>query len=606
MADNEYDVVIVGAGITGAIVAKTLGDGGVRKILILEAGNGTGADPDGYRSYVDHYFQQTVKVPNSAYPYNANAPSVDLKELFTPPSPDRPHYLVQLGPTPFLSDYERAKGGTTLHWLGTCLRMLPSDFRMQSRYGRGVDWPISYDDLRPYYERAEREIGVSGDVADQIYPNMGDQYFSEGYDYPMEKIPQSYLDQQLAAQLNGFRVPVAGQEEEVELLVESTPQGRNSTPRPGYKPVGMVGEPETGQRCEGNSSCVPICPVQAKYNALKTLNAVKRDVNLEVRTRSVASEILVNRETGQINGIKYKRYECDTSPNHTTETVTGKRYVLASNAVEVAKLLLASDAASTSDQVGRNLMDHLCLLTWARMPNNIGAFRGPGSTSGIPAFRDGDFRSQHGAFRVEIGNWGWNWPAGAPVADVNNYVGGKDYQEEQIFGTALKKALAEDIPRQFRIAWEIEQTPDPENRITIDPQYLDRLGNYRPVANYHITDYDRAGVAAASDINERLFDRLGIKNESQYRDSDPGYFTYKGTGYSVNGAGHVVGTHRMGDDPGTSVVNTRQQCWDHDNLYLVGCGNMPTLGTSNPTLTAAALAIWAGENILEDLNGGKV
>ncbi len=165
--------------------------------------------------------------------------------------------------------------------------------------------------------------------------------------------------------------------------------------------------------------------------------------------------------------------------------------------------------------------------------------------------------------------------------------------------------MAEDVPRQFRIGWEIEQTPDPDNRITIDPEYRDRLGNYRPVCKYHITDYDRAGIAAASKINDLVFDKLGIKNESHYSSTDPGYFTYEGVGYSVNGAGHVVGTHRMGDDPSTSVVNKQQRCWDHDNLYLVGCGNMPTLGTSNPTLTAAALALWAGDNILEDLKGGK-
>jgi len=63
----------------------------------------------------------------------------------------------------------------------------------------------------------------------------------------------------------------------------------------------------------------------------------------------------------------------------------------------------------------------------------------------------------------------------------------------------------------------------------------------------------------------------------------------------------VAGTHRMGCTRGNSVVNDRQRCWDHDNLYLVGCGNMPTVGTSNPTLTMTALAIWAGDNIVEDL-----
>jgi choline dehydrogenase-like flavoprotein len=79
--------------------------------------------------------------------------------------------------------------------------------------------------------------------------------------------------------------------------------------------------------------------------------------------------------------------------------------------------------------------------------------------------------------------------------------------------------------------------------------------------------------------------------------------TYGDTGYTFQGAGHLAGTHRMGTSPRTSVVDPRQRSWDHDNLYLVGCGNMPTIGTSNPSLTMTALAIWAGENIAADLAG---
>ena len=137
MSEDEYDVVIVGAGVTGAIVAKTLAEKGgdkVQRILILEAGKDTGATAEGYRSYVKHYYEQSAKVPNSPYPTNNNAPSanvLDIKKI--PPSPETHGYLVQYGPLPFLSDYERAQGGTTLHWLGTCLRMLPNDFRMNSQ-----------------------------------------------------------------------------------------------------------------------------------------------------------------------------------------------------------------------------------------------------------------------------------------------------------------------------------------------------------------------------------------------------------------------------------------------------------------------------------------
>jgi choline dehydrogenase-like flavoprotein len=83
--------------------------------------------------------------------------------------------------------------------------------------------------------------------------------------------------------------------------------------------------------------------------------------------------------------------------------------------------------------------------------------------------------------------------------------------------------------------------------------------------------------------------------------TDPDYVVYKGQGYTFRGAGHIVGTHRMGFTKDDSVVDKDQRCWDHNNLFLAGCGNMPTLGTSNPTLTMTALAFNVAENILKQL-----
>ena len=608
MTEAEYDVVIVGAGVAGALVAKTLIDKGgdkIQKVLILEAGKDVGRTAEGYRSYVDNYYTQTMKVPNSPYPDNLDAPTANVGDLEANPVPYPAveSGLIQTGPMQFLSDYAKAQGGTTLHWLGTCLRMLPNDFRMNEKYGQGVDWPIDYQELRPYYERAEKEIGVSADVEDQVYPNMGDDYFSPGYEYPMKKIPQSYLDQRFGAGLEGMKVKINGQNDPIPVFLESSPQGRNSTPNPKYKdedgkpyePVGMVGDPETGQRCEGNSSCTPICPVQAKYSALKTLYAIKR-AKLEIRAQCVATKVLIDNESGRVSGIEYKRYESSKSPEHTTETVRGKVFVLAAHAIENAKLLLASNVSNSSNQVGRNLMDHMCLLTWGLMPENIGAYRGPGSTSGIPVFRDGDFRKKQSSFRVELGNWGWNWPAFSPSSDVQNYV------RQGLFGRQLRTLLANELPRQFRIAWEAEQIPHPGNCVTIDPNHVDRLGNFLPVISYHVSDYTRAGVAEGKKISDQVFARLGVSDYTKYNETDPGYFEYEGKGYTVNGAGHVVGTHRMGFNRYESVVDKNQRSWDHENLYLVGCGNMSTLGTSNPTLTAAALSIWAADNILKDLH----
>ena len=120
-------------------------------------------------------------IPEAPYPEVAYAPK--------PSTLDPKHYLVQKGPEDFGSTYERLVGGTTWHWLGTSLRLQPNDFRLHEKYGVGVDWPISYDDLEPWYGRAEKEVGVAGmDSHDLGAPRSTP--------YPMPPIPQSYLDMQ--------------------------------------------------------------------------------------------------------------------------------------------------------------------------------------------------------------------------------------------------------------------------------------------------------------------------------------------------------------------------------------------------------------------------
>ena len=108
-------------------------------------------------------------------------------------------------------------------------------------------------------------------------------------------------------------------------------------------------------------------------------------------------------------------------------------------------------------------------------------------------------------------------------------------------------------------------------------------------------------MAAARELWTQLFDYLGTSDSTEYWPSDPGYLTYDGQPYSYHGAGHNVGTHRMGSEPHDSVVDPDQRCWDHQNLYLIGCGSLPTIATSNPSLTMAALALRSVESLCDDL-----
>ncbi|NOX93164.1 MAG: GMC family oxidoreductase [Gammaproteobacteria bacterium] len=611
---EQFDVVIVGAGISGAIMAQQLGAKG-KKVLILEAGTGTEdrfwnsesehegekVKHPGYESYMDTFFTALAKIPNAPFPNNPNAPQPLVTDL-APIRDNQPltdGYFVQKGPLPFSSTYTRSEGGTTLHWLGTCLRMLPEDFDINTRFGQGLDWPIDYDELQKWYEMAEKNIGVSANADEQNYHQINNSSvhipFENQYNYPMEKIPQSYLDHHMEEGLRGMTVSFDDQDYPVDVV--STPQARNGMPRGDYRPVGAVGNPDVGQRCAGNSNCVPICPIQAKYNALKTLEQARKTGNVEIRNQCVVYDIEVDPATNNISRLLYKQYQHSGSPDHVCKTVTGKIVVLAAHAVENAKLLLASGIANSSDQVGRNLMDHPTMLTWGLMPDKIGAFRGPGSTSGIPSLRGGAFRKNRAAFRIEIGNWGWSWPEGAPINTVPDLI-----DQKNMFGKQLKDTIQSIYPRMFRFGFLVEQLPDSNNRVTIDPDYRDQLGNYRPVINYNVTDYTRAGMAAAKQVSDQIFQRLGVEGYTEYHPSDPGYLTYQGKGYTYNGAGHLVGTHIMGSDSKTSVVNKEQRSWDHPNLYLVGCGNMPTISTSNPTLTMAALTYWAADNVLKALD----
>jgi choline dehydrogenase-like flavoprotein len=637
MSDETYDVVIIGAGIAGAILAKTLSNAG-KTVLVLEAGEGLhGIDLEGeeafkvYQGYLDTFYKAEAKVPNSPYPNLPAAPSPDVLDIqrIEGGNPSTAGYFVQAGPLPFGSDYARTPGGTTLHWLGTCLRMLPNDFKMNSQYSVGVNWPMSYDELRPYYEMAEHEIGVSADVRQLYYPNAGAEFFGD-YDYPMHGLPQSYLDQQLSAAVEGLTLTVSngvGGTEQLAVRVTPTPQGRNSMPNARYRrkglrwdkalerlvweplpqdetynPVGATWDPYTGQRCEGNANCVPICPVQAKYNALKTFKSAARK-RITIIPRAVAFEVEVEggreRSSGPVTGIKYKRYKDPSASDFEVKIAHGKRYVLAANSVENARLLLASGIANSSDQVGRNLMDHVTLLTWGLAKEPVFPYRGPGSTSNVPVFRDAEFRREHAAFIVPLDNWGWSWPKFSPGSDLDDAVGTKN-----LFGGALRRYLEETVTRQVFLHFECEQLPEPGNRVTIDDKYRDNLGNHRPVIHYDISNYLRKAFARCKRISDELFRYAGIDDRTSYDPKDSCYFTYDGQGYFFRGAGHLVGTHRMGSSREDSVVDRNQRTWDHHNLFLVGCGNMPTLGTSNPTLTMAALTFWAAENILKDLSKG--
>src|SRR5215469_15143253 len=634
MADTciECDVAIVGSGFAGSLIAKELSqkrtpDGRRLNIVILEAG--PGVQPN-INDYMRNFYKASAKVPESPYPPAlASAPSAvaagrPTALMLSASSWNKPEhaYLDQEGSTlPFKSTYERLAGGTS-HWMGLTPRLVPNDFRMNEKYKLPFpNWPISYETLMPWYEKAEAELGVSGDVADHSFAGLT---FSPGYAFPMPRIPPSLFDQHVnetlahltdeetkSLEFLGTAAPVTS------LTVRSLPAARNSQP---YR---------NRRACAGNTSCIPICPIQAKYDATITLNEATNS-GARLIDHAVASEILV--ENNLISGINYITYTNEAGPKTGDGCIKAKIYVIAANGIETPRLLLmsknggrtANGVANSSDMVGRNLMDHPQYVAWGLLPPNSKPafpYRGPLITSAIGDLCDGPFRATRAAFRVSLGNEGWNFVVGGGAFGADPHVTTLDFvngmnssglnkhvfsqlalDNSALFGSDLAQTLRDLISRQFRIAFAVEQSPDPNNRVTLS-SFSDALNLPRPQIAYDISDYTKQGIVTAVRMKKLIFGKLRALDFTERARGDPAGFDETIDGkpeqLTYGGAGHVMGTYRMGDDPKTSVVDSWQRSHDHRNLYLVGSGTFPTVGTANPTLTLSALALRTADHIVE-------
>jgi glucose dehydrogenase len=244
-------------------------------------------------------------------------------------------------------------------------------------------------------------------------------------------------------------------------------------------------------------------------------------------------------------------------------------------------------------------MDHVCQLSWALAPAPVFPYRGPISTSGIGNFRDGADRSMRAAFIIEIGNEGWNWPTGAPYTDVHDFV-----RTRGLWGKALRTQLGDHLSRQIRMAGELESLPMAESRV-VPAAALDPLGIPHPEIHYDLHPYTKAGFAYAAETLSQIFRALDASEFTSVDKENPAVFEWPVNGkpqkFQYRGAGHIIGTYRMGTDPTRFVTDSFGCSHDHSNLFLQGSGLFPSSGTANPSLTIAALALRSADQLLTDL-----
>ena len=528
MADTlSADFVVVGSGIIGSLVARKLALTGA-SVIILEAG------PRVTRGELVARFRNSPRRSDWMSPY---PPAAWAPHPIYQPEPN--NYLMQAGPYPYAAEYIRQVGGTTWHWAAHAWRNVPNDFRIKSLYGVGVDWPMTYDDLEPFYQEVEEIMGVSG--AD----NTGSPRTKP---FPMEPVAEPYAMRRLR-----------------ERLVSDYPVVSNTTAR-NSRPYG--GRPA----CCGNNSCQPICPIDAQYHGGLAADAAEAAGAKLIPNANVYK--LEHDEKGNIAAALY--YD----PDKVSHRVTGKTFIVAANGIESPRLLLlsASDKfpkglANSSDMVGRNLMDHPSTSLTFDADEEVWLGRGPQSPSSINTMRDGAFRSEHAPYRLDFTN----------ISRVDGAT--RSLIAAGVYGSELEKRLRYSAAREMNVKNVLEVLPDPAHRITLSSE-KDAMGLPKPEAHYAIADYTRRGHERSQQDFRRIAELMGGTN---LRFSKEGEFANNQ---------HICGTLSMGNDPKTSVCDQWGRAHDHENLFFASTGVLPTSSTCNSTENGLAVALRSVSHIL--------
>lgn len=536
---NEFDVIIVGAGAGGGVAAWVLAEAG-KKVLLIERGK--------YRRYADSGRRDHLRNHRlSLYGHNTGPELEGNPRVFV--DPEGRERVVR----PHEGDYGNnaaCVGSGTFVYGGLAWRFHPNDFRMASVYGvpEGsslCDWPIDYDELEPWYERAEWEIGVSGD------PRGCPHEPYRRRPYPMPPVPATRGTERLregAARLgiDAFAPP---------LLI-------NTIPRDGRR------------ECIRCGSCVGFpCPSDAKNGTQNTV--IPRAVatgNCTLLTEAMVTRVVTD-ERGRVTGVDCA--SADASGNVEMRRLTARAVVLSAGAIETARLLLASANArepsglgNAGDLVGRNLQTHLYPTVFGLFREEVHDSAGPGVTLATCAYCHGNPGIVGGAMLADdfimlpIIFWRQALPP-----DMARW------------GYEPKRFMRDAFRRVLQVRGPVHEIPNPEARVTLAP-VRDRYG--MPVARLSGTVHDET-MRTIAFIYERQHEWLRAAGAQRT------WHTPIGKRLFVTGQ-HQAGTCRMGTDPATSVTDPFGRVWGYDNLFVCDAALHPTNGSFNPVLTILALA----------------
>jgi choline dehydrogenase-like flavoprotein len=566
---KNYDVCIVGSGAGGGMAAYVLANAGV-KVLLLEAGP---------------LYDPKKNVTQLKWPYEsprrgASSPLRNFGDF------DAAYGGWDLEGEPYTRkdgtkfDWFRARmlGGRTNHWGRISLRFGPKDFKHRSIDGLGDDWPISYDDVAPYYDKVDRLIGVFGSV--ENLPNEPDGIFLPP---PKPRLHELFIKE--AANKAG--IPVIPS----RLSILTKPLENN----------------KARGSCFFCSQCNRGCQVYADFSSSSVLiNPALATGNVDVVANAMAREVITNDE-GLATGVSYVSKE-----DMQEYTVTAKIIVLAASACESARLLLNSKSAAhsnglanTSNVVGKYLHDSTGASMGGFLPKLVGRKRyNEDGVGGLhvytPWWLDNkklDFpRGYHIEYSGGMGMPGYGFGFGMhnlngkhPGRDGNKKTGGG-------YGASLKDDYRYFYGAGFSMSGRGEAIAREDNYCEIDPVTVDKYGI--PVLRFHYkwSDYEVKQAKHMKETFEEIIDKMGAVI-TRGKDSADNNYGLEAPGRII----HEVGTVRMGNDPKKSALNKFNQAHDCKNLFVVDGGSFVSQADKNPTWTILALSMRASEYIIEEL-----
>lgn len=534
---DHYDAIVVGSGAGGGVAACVLTEGG-RRVLLIERGDYLGSD----FLAQDHLRNARVDVGFD----DRTAPGSDPRTVLID---DHPVAITARDGR--WSNNAMTLGGGTRIFGAQAWRFSPEDFQMATTYGipEGsalADWPISYDDLEPYYTKVDWELGVSGSpIGDTAIKNRS-------RDYPMPPLS----DNSPAAVLAAGAAKVGINTTAVPLLINSESyNGRQGCARCG--------------QCVGFA-----CPVEAKNGSHNTVLARAAATGLLTVLTASCAERITTDSRGRVTGVAIVG---ESAGQIWRATIAADEVVVSAGAVESARLLLNSTSDSepnglgnNHDQVGRHLQGHVYAGALGIFDEAINDGRGPG-----PSVATNDFRHHNPG--LVGGGMIANEFVPTPISTRGYLIAAGLLPH---YGSVAKERLRWLLPRMQRIVGPVQEVTRSDSRVQLDPTVRDRFGI--PVARL-------SGSHHPEDLRVQAF----LANKAAEWLTASGAQTVvraplRADGYGPSAGQHQAGTARMGTNSKTSVTDPFGRVWGHDNLRVVDGSLNVTNGGVNPVLTILA------------------